>query len=85
MEQSSKRGKVTAKGILLPSEWDENGAVLGLTFFTHDEDEYRVKVKEISPKLLEILRQEVMIEGYFQWEEGMKIIKIEDFRHFGGS
>ena len=75
--------KITAKGILLPSEWDENGAVLALTFFTHDEDEYRVKGKEISPKLFEVLRQELVVQGYFQWEEGTKIIKIEEFRPFG--
>jgi hypothetical protein len=75
MEPSSNSGRVSAKGILLPSEWDENGVVLGLTFFTHDEDEYRVKGKEIWPKLLEVLRQEVMVEGYFQWEEGKKTIR----------
>ncbi len=85
MEHSSNSGRVSAKGILLPSEWDEDGVVLGLTFFTHDEDEYRVKGKEIWPKLLEVLRQEVMVEGYFQWEEGRKTINIRDFRLFGRS
>jgi len=82
MGHSSNKRKITAKGILLPSEWDENGAVLALTFFTHDEDEYRVKGKEISPKLFEVLRRELMVEGYFQLEKGIKIIKIKDFRPF---
>lgn len=83
MGHSSNDRRITAKGILLPSEWDENGVVLALTFFTHDEDEYRVKGKEILPKLFEVLRQELFIEGYFQWEKGRKTISIEGFRTFG--
>ncbi len=76
--------KVTAKGILLPSEWDENGDVLALTLFTHDEEEYAVKGDGIPPELLEVLRQELVVEGYFQWEKGRKIIQITDFSRFCG-
>ena len=82
MGHPSNNRKITVKGILLPSEWDENGAVLALTFFTHDEDEYRVKVKEISPELLAVLRQEVVVEGSFKWENGRKMIRITDFSRF---
>ncbi|MCG6880070.1 MAG: hypothetical protein LJE96_13105 [Deltaproteobacteria bacterium] len=78
-----ERRKITAKGILLPSEWDDNGAVLALTFFTHDEDEYKVKGKELMPELLGVLRQELFIEGYLRWEEGEKMIQITAFSPFG--
>lgn len=57
--------KVNAKGILLRSEWDENGGVLPLTLFTHDEEQYAVKGDGIKPELLEFFRQELVVEGYF--------------------
>jgi hypothetical protein len=84
MAHPSNRQKITAKGILLPSEWDENGGVLALSLFTHDEDEYGVKGDRVPPELLEVLRQELVVEGYFQWEKGRKIIHITDFSRFGG-
>ncbi len=77
------RRKITVKGILLPSEWDENGAVLELTFFTHDEEEFRVKAKEMMPELHKVVRQEVVIEGYLTWEDGHNIIQITAFSPFG--
>lgn len=83
MGHAAKNQKITAKGILLPSDWDENGAVLALTLFTHDEDEYGVKGKDITPRLLEVLRQELVIEGYLQWEKGRKMIQITAFSPFG--
>ena len=76
--------KMTAKGILLPSEWDENGDVIALTLFTHDEDEYRVEGNKMSPQLFDVLRQELLVEGSFRWEQGRKIIRITGFRRSGG-
>lgn len=83
MAHPSERRKITAKGILLPSAWDDDGSILELTFFTHDEDEYRVKGKEMIPELLAVLRQELVIEGYLRWEDGQKIVQITAFSPFG--
>ena len=82
MGHPSNSRKTSVKGILLPSEWDENGDVLSLTLFTHDEDEYRVKGQELFPELLHVLRHELVIEGYFKLEKGRKIIQITDFSRF---
>lgn len=68
--------KVSVRGILLPSEWDESGAVIALTLFTFDEDEYRVECDETMRELLHVLRHELIVEGHFRWEQGKKIIKI---------
>ena len=83
MAQPSERRKITAKGILLPSEWDDKGSILALTFFTHDEDEYLVKGKGMMPELMAVLRQELVIEGYLKWEEGQKMLQITAFSPFG--
>lgn len=74
--------KMTARGILLPSEWDEIGAVIALTLFTFDEDEYKVEQTETKRELLDVLRQELLVEGYFRWEQGRKIIRITEYRLF---
>jgi hypothetical protein len=78
----SKTVKVNAKGILLPSEWDENGAIIALSLFTHDEDEYRVESNEMSMKLQDYLREELLVEGVLRWEQGRKIIQIKGFSRF---
>ena len=82
MAYPPKTLKVNAKGILLPSEWDENGAIMALSLFTHDEDEYRVERNEMPGKLLDCLREELLVEGVFRWEQGRKIIRIKGFRPF---
>ena len=68
--------KVTVKGILLPSEWDESGDVIALTLFAFDEDEYRVEGNETPRELLSVLRHELLVEGYLRWEQDRKIIRI---------
>ena len=75
--------KVTVRGILLPSEWDESGAVIALTLFTFDEDEYRVERDETMQELLNVLRHELLVEGHFRWEQDRKIIRISEFNLFG--
>ena len=79
MAYPSKIHKVTVKGIVLPSEWDENGTVMALKLFTHDEDEYQVEGNEMLRELLDYLREELLVTGYFQWEQNRKIIQITEF------
>jgi hypothetical protein len=74
--------KVAVKGILLPSEWDENGAVIALTLFTFDEDEYKVDRSETTRELLDVLQQELLVEGSYRWEQDRKIIRITEFHLF---
>ena len=83
MVHPSERRIITAKGILLPSEWDDKGSILALTFFTHDEDEYLVKGNEMMPELLAVLRQELVIEGYLRWEDGQRMVQITAFSPYG--
>ena len=71
--------KMTVRGILLPSEWDESGTVTALTLFAFDEDEYRVEGNETSRELLGVLRHELLVEGYLRWEQDKKMIRITEF------
>lgn len=77
-------GKVTVRGMLLPSEWDESGSVIALTLFTFDEDEYRVERDETMRELLNVLRRELLVEGHFRWEQDCKVIRISEFNLFTG-
>lgn len=73
---------LTAEGILLPSEWDDNGQVLGLTFFTFDEKAYPVEPCDLWQELLNVVREELRIEGYLKWKQGRKRIYIKTFHPF---
>ncbi|MBW2710238.1 MAG: hypothetical protein JRD04_13465 [Deltaproteobacteria bacterium] len=79
MGHPSNSRKITVKGILLPSEWDESGAVIALTLFTFDEDEYRVERNETTRELLDVLRHELLVEGYSRWEQDRKILRVTEF------
>lgn len=79
MAYPSRIRKVTVKGIVLPSEWDEKGTIVGLKLFTHDEDEYQVEGNEMLRELLDYLREELLVTGYFQGEQNRKIIQITEF------
>ena len=53
----------TIQGIVIPFEWDEGGNVLSAVIMGQDERVYLVEENEESRKLLNLLQQEVSING----------------------
>ena len=69
-------GKVLIRGLVVPSEWNENGQAVGVTIKTFDEDEYVVSDIEAIKELLTFLRQKVVVNGVVKFNEDKKFLTI---------
>ena len=68
--------KVSIRGLAIPSEWDKNGQVLGVTIKTFDEDEYVVADIEAIKELLTFLKKEVVVKGAVKFSEDKKFLYL---------
>jgi hypothetical protein len=67
------------KGIVIPAGWDPNGNIISVAIATDDEQEYIIDTRQKAPKLLSLLRQEVVVTGTIRKTEKNKIIRIKSF------
>ena len=51
------------RGLVIPSEWNEAGKVIGVCIKTFDEDEYFLSDIEATMELLKLIQQEVLVKG----------------------
>jgi hypothetical protein len=74
------RNKTTAvTGVVIPTDWDEKGNVVGIAIYSHDETEYFVDKKGKGPELLPLIRKEVEATGVIREEENRKVITVRKF------
>jgi hypothetical protein len=66
-------------GVVVPTDWDEEGNVVGIAISSHDEIEYFVGKKGKGPELLPFIRKEVEVRGVVREEENRKVITIRKF------
>ena len=68
--------KVSIRGLAVPSKWDEDGQVAGVTIKTFDEDEYVVSDTRAIKELLSFLRKEVVVDGAVKVCEDRKYLTV---------
>ena len=51
------------EGIIIPSNWDENGLITGVSIYTSDEKEYLVQPSRLSKELLNHVHHKVEVSG----------------------
>lgn len=78
MQQGKKKdGKSKILGIILPSQWDENGKVTRISINTRDEEEYDIDYSGSGKELLNHLQQIVEIEcKLMQRIGGQQYVKV---------
>jgi hypothetical protein len=54
---------VMVRGIVVPTEWDRNGAVRRVAILTADEGEYEVLADPTGDRLIPLLQEEVEVSG----------------------
>lgn len=70
--------KQTLKGVIVPVDWDEKGAVKAIGISTHDEEEYLISNDSKGKDLFLFLRSPIEITGHILEVAGIKIIKVKD-------
>ena len=70
----------TVTGILIPQQWDDDGAVTGVSIQTFDESEYIVKFSRHGKKLFDFISQKVKITGkVFEQPDGKLFVDVQRF------
>lgn len=73
-----KQPKVSLKGILIPSNWDENGNIISLKIASSDEKEYCVEYQDINSSLIPYLRKEIIVNGILEQRGAIAFIHVQD-------
>jgi len=68
---------ICIEGILIPSDWDDDGKVIGLTIATADEREYRIADRDQVTRLTPFLRKRVLIKGTLQAEKEETYLHVQ--------
>ena len=68
--------KVFIRGLAVPSNWNKDGQVLGVSIKTFDEDEYVVSDPEAIQELQAFLRKEVVLNGVVTFSGDKKILTV---------
>ena len=73
--------KTDIHGILVPSEWENQGKVAGLSFYTHCEDEYKIDPQSpFFKELLNLLHQSITISGkVITGKKGERILQVTEY------
>ncbi len=72
--------KQKLRGVIIPVDWDEKGAVKAIGISTHDEEEYLISNDPKGKDLLSYLQNPVEITGNIFEVAGIKIVKVKNIR-----
>lgn len=69
---------VILRGIILPDQWDDAGAIISFAFMTDDEDRFVIEYVDYQKDvLLSFLRKKVEVSGIVKsTEKGEKMITL---------
>ena len=66
------------RGLVTPTDWDENGNTVDISINGFDEQEYPVYMDANGKKLISLVRREVEVKGIFM-RAGEKRFKVQDY------
>lgn len=72
---------INIKGIIIPTNWDAKGNVIGMAIATHKEEEYFIEDDGKAAQLISYLQQEVKITGVLKNRGDKKFIKVMELSH----
>lgn len=76
-----KNKEITVTGVIIPSDWDDDGNVLSYTIETYSEDEYTLRGKWSLKELGKLSRKPVLITGFVRInKKGQKILSVKNIR-----
>ena len=79
------RKKISAKnllvsGLVIPSDWNDVGEVVGLCIKTFNEDEYHVSDDPAKISLMKFIGKEVAVYGCVKKVAQKKFLTVREFR-----
>ena len=66
------------QGLVIPTNWDEQGKILDVAIAAFDEDQIFVERNEDSEQLFNLIGQHVMVKGLLTIVDDQKRIKVTE-------
>jgi hypothetical protein len=71
------------KGIIIPSDWDSNGNIVGISLHAHDEKTYVIESSRIGNELYKYIHHNVKMNGKIRQRlDGRTLIRVVDYEVF---
>ncbi|MFC1891967.1 hypothetical protein ACFLZT_06195 [Thermodesulfobacteriota bacterium] len=67
------------EGLILPSKWDSNGNVMGISLSTFAEEIFSIEQNTIGNELMSYIREEVEVTGVLKNMNGEQIIEVKKY------
>jgi hypothetical protein len=75
---TTKQTRISLKGILIPSNWDEKGNITSLKIASANEKEYIILNRDVSDMIATHLRKEIMVTGVLEQWGAITFIHVQD-------
>jgi hypothetical protein len=80
MQRNGEDHLVTIAGVIVPSDWDRQGNVTGVSISAFDEEEYFVQGQGKGGELIQHVRKDAEVVGWVEVERGKKKITVKHYR-----
>jgi len=81
MKKRKKDNQPHIKGIIIPSQWDDKGKIIGVSINTNDEKEYLIEPIGAGKDLLNLIHQKVAVRGKVRQRiDGNKLIRVNNYK-----
>jgi hypothetical protein len=75
---TTEQPKISLKGILIPSNWDEKGNIISLKIASANEKEYVISNQDVSDMIATYLRKEITVTGVLEQGGAITYIHVQD-------
>ena len=75
---TTEQPKISLKGILIPSNWDEKGNITSLKIASANEKEYVISNQDVSDMIATYLRKEITVTGVLEQWGAITYIHVQD-------
>jgi hypothetical protein len=69
----------TISGLVIPTDWDENGTVLGASIFDRKERQFVIEQNQIGKQLLSLVHEDVEIQATIKKVRGRDVAEVKNF------
>ena len=73
-------GPIEIRGVIIPDNWDDAGAVIGVALSAFDEVNYLIRNDAKGRELASLLQSEVEVQGHVETIGDRKVITVRDYR-----
>ena len=72
-------GPIEIRGVVIPDNWDDAGAVIGVALSAFDEVNYLIRNDDKGRDLAALLQEEVEVKGDVEEIGNRKVITVRDY------